>query len=187
MIILKQLFQISLKIFEEVYNKKKHCEKADYSDKNDGIELYRYRDIYTAMYGMGHALQLLKRYDEAEDHYSTFYEQRRQTDGECHPRRLHAGNKLAEVKIEKGLYAEAYKLLQDVYMKQLPKLGACHPHCMMTLKNIIKCLKFKGETEEARRLLYELQDKMRDKLGPEHMDTMKIEKMVQNFEKEYPS
>ena len=181
------IFQISLKIFTEAYNQKKRCEQENYSGKNDVIELYRYRDIYTAMYGMGHALQLLKRYDEAEEHYSTFYEQRRLTDGECHPRRLHAGNKLAEVKIEKGQYTEAKELLQYVYEKQLHKLGDSHPHCMMTLKNIVKCLKFKGEIEEARKILHELQHKVREKLGPEHMDTKKIEKMVQDFHEEYPS
>ena len=138
------------------------------------------------MYGIGHALQLLKRYDEAEEHYTTFYEQRRQTDGECHPRRLHAGNKLAEVKIEKGEYSGAYELLQDVYKKQVSALGDRHPHCMTTLKTIIKCLKLKGEIEEARQVLYDLHGKILGVLGPEHVDTKKVEKMIADFDKVNP-
>ena len=160
--------------------------EQDKSVYGDGIELYKYRDIYTALYGIGHALQLLGRYDEAEEHYAIFYEQRRKTDGECHPRRLHAGNKLAEVKIKKGELSEAHALLKDVYAKQLKTLSDSHPHCMMTLANIIKCLKLKGEIEEARALLNELYDKRCEVLGPEHMDTKKIEKMIEKLDKEFP-
>ena len=151
------------------------------SDKKDMVELYSYRDIYTVMYGIGHALQLLKRYDEAEEQYEAFYEKRRQMDSECHPRRLHAGNKLAEVKIEKGQYAEAHELLEDVYKKQVKTLGDSHPHCMTTFKNIIRCLEFEGHIEEARRHLNDLHEKMQKRLGPEHMDTKKVEKMIKDL------
>lgn len=131
---------------------------------------------------MGHALQLLKRYDDAEEHYKQFFEQRRITDGENHPRRLHAGNKLAEVKMKKGLFSEAYELLQYVYKRQCDILEDCHPHCMMTLTNIIKCLKHQGEMADARKLLNELYDKRCKVLGPDHKDTKKVEKMIDQLD-----
>eukprot|EP00795_Rhopilema_esculentum_P005366 gene5366-544_t len=172
--------EIALSIFQDVYEKKLQLENAKIVC-TDGIELYKYRDVYTALYGIGHALQLLERYEEAEKLYAKFYEQRRITDGEDHPRRLHAGNKLAEVLIKQKRHSEAQNLLKDIYERQLSKLDDTHPHCMSTLANIVECMKINEEFEEAAIILNDLYLKRCKVLGADHKDTLKISNMMKKL------
>ena len=139
------------------------------------------------MYGIGHALQLLGRYPDAENYYELFYEQRRIQDGEDHPRRLHAGNKLAEVMMKQHKFNAAHELLDNVYAMQVKKLGENHPHSMSTLSNIIVCLKAEGNKEEALNLLQDLYERKFKVFGSEHKDTKKTKQMIDETESELAS
>lgn len=134
------------------------------------------------MYGIGHALQLLGRHQDAQNYYELIYEQRRMQDGEDHPRRLHAGNKLAEVMMRQEKFTAAYELLNNVYAMQVKKLGDSHPHSMSTLSNIAACLKAEGKSEEALKILHGLYERRIEVLGTEHKDTKKIKQMIDEIE-----
>eukprot|EP00794_Sanderia_malayensis_P010129 gene10129-11164_t len=172
--------RMSLELFQDIYEKKNKAEMMRDSERSSGndVELYTYRDVFTALYGIAHSHQLLEQYDKAEEYYRMVYDKRRICDGEFHARTLHAGNKLCEALMKQRKYDEAGGMLDIVYNKQKEIIGENHPHTRVTEGNIINVLVEQKRTEEALKMLNELYDTKVKSLGQSDKIVMQLKKKI---------